>query len=60
MQTLTKMQNNEQHNKNTELEIDPKYIKDMQTEGLWAASNGDAPEMPTCPYYMMGYDSVKR
>lgn len=58
MQTLTKMQNNEQQN--DELEIDPKYIKDMQIEGLWAASNGDAPEMPTCPYYMTGYNSVKR
>lgn len=42
-----------------EIEISPEYIKKMQAEGMWAATYGDPPEFADCPYYMMGYNSVK-
>lgn len=43
-----------------EIEIAPEYIKKMQTEGMYASMNGEPPEFPVCPYYMEGYNSVKR
>ena len=45
---------------NIEIEISPEYIKNMQTEGMYASMNGESPEFPLCPYYMEGYNSVKR
>jgi hypothetical protein len=45
---------------NIEIEVSPEYIKKMQTEGMFAAMNCEPPEFPLCPYYMEGYNSVKR
>jgi hypothetical protein len=42
-----------------EIEISPDYIARMQKEGMWAAQYQEPPEFPECPYYMMGYNSVK-
>lgn len=42
-----------------EIELSESYIKKMQTEGMFAAMEGDKPEFPDCPYYMMGYNSVR-
>ena len=42
-----------------EIEISPDYISRMQKEGMWAAMDQEKPEFPDCPYYMMGYNSVK-
>jgi hypothetical protein len=41
-----------------ELEVSPEYIKQMQTEGMYASMNMEEPEFPHCPYYMQGYKSV--
>lgn len=43
-----------------EIEIAPEYIKKMQTEGMYAAMNMEEAEFPLCPYYMQGYNSIKR
>jgi hypothetical protein len=42
-----------------EISVSPEYIKNMQTEGMYAKLEGCPAEFPHCPYYMQGYSSVK-
>ena len=46
-------------NKEPELEVSPAYKIKMEKEGMLDAYQGAPPEFPDCPYYMMGYTSVK-
>jgi len=46
-------------NKEPELEVSPTYKIKMEKEGMLDAYQGAPPEFPDCPYYMMGYNSVK-
>jgi hypothetical protein len=42
------------------LEICNEVVKQLQSEGMWAAMQGEPPEFPDSPEYMMGYKSVSK
>ena len=35
--------------------VSKEYIKQMQSEALYAKMNNESPEFPECPYYMEAY-----
>ena len=45
--------------KEPELEVSLTYKINMEKEGMLDAYQGIKPEFPDCPYYMIGYNSVK-
>lgn len=57
MQQRQKLMKNEENK--IEISVSPEYIKNMQTEGMYAKLEGCPAEFPHCPYYMQGYSSVK-
>lgn len=49
---------NQENNVDREIEVSPEYKKNMQTEALYDATSGKAPQSND-PYYMEAYLSVK-
>ena len=45
--------------KEPEIEVTEEYKKKMQKEGMYDAYQGEKAQIPDCPYYMMGYNSVE-
>jgi hypothetical protein len=42
------------------IEICERVVKELQSEGMWAAMQGEPPEFQDSPEYMMGYKSVNK
>ena len=45
--------------KEPEIVISNEYKIQMEKEGMMDAYQGAPPEFPDCPYYMIGYNSIK-